>query len=227
MDRGLCFGGKPFRAGRLLEWQKHRWRAEIAPAKQRGGDVPGVFVPGEAVVHILAGLEAGLWGDVDALAAPLEVFCGFKVDSGSVCRGGWRWGCLARQEFDGKTWYRLAPPPSTADTRPDHYLAVLGDDSVAVDLDTASFQAIEELVMISRPRAAPGGRPALLVTPNLVKLGRAADAILASACCKLAPKELARISPSHPDVAAPPRQDDPARELVCRPGRRPGLESRS
>ena len=94
-------------------------------------------------------------------------------------RSGWRWGCLARQEFDGKTWYRLAPPPSTADTRPDQYLAILGDDSVAVDLDTASFQAIEELVMICDQRAAPGGRPILLVTPNLVKLGRAADAILA------------------------------------------------
>jgi hypothetical protein len=180
VDRGLCFGGQPFRAGLLLAWQKRRWQAEIAPPKQRSTDVSGAFLPGEAVVHILAGLDAGLWGDVDALAAPLEIFCGFEVDNRSVCESGWQWGCLARQELDGKTWYRLAPAPSNADTRPDQYLTILGDDSVAVDLDTASFQAIEELVMICDQQAAPGGRPVLLVTPNLVKLGRVADTILTS-----------------------------------------------
>ena len=41
------------------------------------------------------------------------------------------------------------------------------------------FESIEDLVMISDQRAAPGGRPVLLITPNLVKLGRAADAVLA------------------------------------------------
>ena len=179
VDRGLRFGGQPFRAGRLLEWQKRRWQAETAPAKRRSTDGPCTFLPGEAVVHILAGLDAGLWGDVDALAAPLEVFCGFKVDGNSVCESGWRWGCLARQECDGKTWYRPAPSPPTADTPPDQYLAMLGDDNVAVDMDAASFESIEKLVMISDQRAAPGGRPVLLITPNLVKLGRAADAILA------------------------------------------------
>ena len=130
-------GGQPFRAGRLLEWQKRRWQAETAPAKRRSTDGPYTFLPAEAVVHILAGLDAGLWGDVDALAAPLEVFCGFKADGGSVCESGWRWGCLARQESDGKTWYRLAPPPPAADAPPDQYLAMRGDDSVAVDLDAA------------------------------------------------------------------------------------------
>jgi hypothetical protein len=179
VDRELRFGGQPFRAGRLLAWQKRRWQAETAPAKRQGTDGPCTFLPGEAVVHILAGLDAGLWGDVDALAAPLEIFCGFEVDSRSVCESGWRWGCLARQECDGKTWYRLAPPPPTADTPPDQYLAILNDESVAVDMDAASFASIEELVIISDQRAAPGGRPVLLITPNLVKLGRAADAILA------------------------------------------------
>jgi hypothetical protein len=130
------------------------------------------------VVHILSGLEAGLWADVDALAECLLVFCGFNADSRSVCESGWRWGCLARQESDGTTWYRLAPPPPAADSPPDQYLAVLGD-SIAVDLNDVGFESLEKLVMISDQRAAPAGRPALLITPNLVKLGRAADTNLA------------------------------------------------
>ena len=177
VDGELRFGGQPFLAGRLHEWQKRRWQTEMAPAKRHGTDGPCTFLPVEAAAHILAGLDAGLWGDVDALAAPLEVFCGFKVDSTSVCESGWRWGCLARQECDGKRWYRLAPPPPAADTPPDQYLAILADDSVAVDLDAASFESIEQLVLISDLRAGPGGRPGLLIAPNLVKLGRAADAI--------------------------------------------------
>ena len=75
------------------------------------------------------------------------------MDSRSVCESGWRWGCLARQECDGKTWYRLAPPPPTADAPPKQYLAIRGDGNVAMDLDAAGFEAIEPLVMISDQRA--------------------------------------------------------------------------
>jgi hypothetical protein len=175
VDRELRFGGQPFRAGRLLEWQKRCWQAETAPPKRGSTDGPYTFLPADAAVHILAGLDAGLWSDVDALAAPLEVFCGFKVDCRSVCEGGWRWGCLARQESDGKTWYRLAPRPPADGSPPEQTMAILGDDSVAVNLDTADFESLEKLVTISDQRVAPGRSPVLLITPNLVKLGRAAD----------------------------------------------------
>jgi len=49
-----------------------------------------------------------------------------------------------------------------------------------VDLDTVPFESLEQLVTISNQRASPGLRPVLLVTPNLVKLGRAADEVLTS-----------------------------------------------
>jgi hypothetical protein len=174
----LRFGGKPFGAERLLAWQKRRWQAETALEKSRKSDAPFCLLPCEAVVHILSGLDAGLWADVDALAEPLLVFCGFNADSRSVCESGWRWGCVARQEFDGKTWYRLPPPPPTIDSPPHEYLAVM-DKSIAVDLNAVGFETLEKLVMISDQRAAPAGRAALLITPNLVKLGRAAETILA------------------------------------------------
>jgi hypothetical protein len=170
----LRWGGKPFHADHLVQWQKRQWQAETAPAKGPKEAGMGILPPAEAALRILGGLEAGLWSDADALAVPLEVFCGAPVDAAKVCESGWRWGFLARQEAEGRTWYRLAP--AAADVPPDQYLAVKGDEA-SVGLDVVPFDALEALVRMSDQRPLPGGRPLLLVTPNLVKLGRAADTV--------------------------------------------------
>jgi hypothetical protein len=177
IDGELCWGGHPFRADRVVEWLKHQWQAETGPAKRRKEADPNTLAPAEAVLRILASLEAGLWSDGDALATPLEIFCGSPVDAELVCESGWRWGFLARQEAESRTWYRLAPP-ATAEVPPDRYLAVRGDD-VSVDLDAVPLEALETLVRTSDQRPVPGERSLLLVTPNLVKLGRTADTVAA------------------------------------------------
>ena len=48
-----------------------------------------------------------------------------------------------------------------------------------MDLDAVPFEALETLVRTSDQRPLPGGGPLLLVTPNLVKLGRATDTVAA------------------------------------------------
>jgi len=174
----LRLGGRPFRADRLWQWQKHRWQADTTQRKGRKADNPYTFQPAESVVHLLGSVEAGLWTDADALTVPLQIFCGFKVDSRAVCESGWRWGCLARQEADGKTWYRLVSPPAP-DAAPEQYLAVSGDGGLTVDLNAVPFEVLEKLVMISDQEPVPGGRPLLRLTPNLVKLGRVGEAIAA------------------------------------------------
>jgi hypothetical protein len=177
IDGELRWGGQPFRSDSVVQWQKRQWQAETAPPKQQKQADPYTLPPAEAVLRILAGLEAGLWSDADALAVPLEIFCGFQVDAAKVCESGWRWGFLARQEAEGRMWYRLAPA-AFADAPPDRYLAVKGDE-VSVDLDTVPFDALETLVRMSEQRPLPGGRPFLLVKPNLIKLGRMADTVAA------------------------------------------------
>jgi hypothetical protein len=174
--REVRLGGRPFTAARFLGWQQRRWQAETDAGKRKKTDYQYTLPPAGAVMHIFATLGPGQWAEADSLAIPLEMFCGFQVDSRALCESGWRWGCLARQESEGKTWYRLAPMPLDADVPPHRYMDVLGDDSVAVDLDAVPFEALEKLVTISDQRPAPGRRPALLVAPNLVKLGRAAEA---------------------------------------------------
>ena len=175
----LRWGGQPFRADRVAEWQKRQWQAETNPAKPRKEADPYTLQPAEAVLRILAGLDADVWSDADALAVPLEIFCGSRVDAGSACESGWRWGFLARQEAEGRKWYRLAPRSAAADVPPDRYLAVRGDEGVAVNLDAVPFEALETLVLTTDQRPVPGRQPLLLVTPNLVKLGRMADTVAA------------------------------------------------
>ncbi len=170
----LRWGGQPFRADRVVEWRKLQWQAETKPAKRHHEAEAYTLPPAEAVLRILASLGDDLWSDADALAAPLEIFCGCRVDAGSVCESGWRWGFLARQESEGRTWYRLAPP-AAADVPPDRYLAVRGDEGVVVDLDAVPLEALEALVLLSDQGTLAGGQSRLLVTPNLVKLGRAAE----------------------------------------------------
>ena len=46
-----------------------------------------------------------------------------------------------------------------------------------MNLDAVPFEALETLVLTSNQRPVPGGPPFLLVTPNLVKLGRTTDTV--------------------------------------------------
>src|SRR5947209_6999285 len=73
-------------------------------------------------------------------------------------------------------WYRLAPPSQAEDAPPDRYLSVKGE-GVAVDLNAVPFEALETLVRMSDQRPVPGGRPHLLIAPNLIKLGRTPDTV--------------------------------------------------
>jgi hypothetical protein len=177
-NRELRLGGQPFRAAALLDWQRLRWQEETSLAKQENHAQPHALSPAEAVLRILGGLNAGDWSDAESLAVPLEIFCGSKVDSRAVCESGWRWGCLARQQGDGRTWYRVASQPPADSVPPTRYLDVLADGTVTVDLEVVPFESLEQLVMISDQQPAPSGSPVLLVTPNLIKLGRTDDGVL-------------------------------------------------
>ena len=105
----------------------------------------------------------------------LAMICGTAVDSQAICESGWRWGCLAKQEADSKVWYRLAPQQSAADVLPHRFLDITADGQVRLDLDAVPLESLESLVAISSQRAVRGSGPRLLLTPHLIKLGRAAE----------------------------------------------------
>jgi hypothetical protein len=175
VDGELCWSGQPFLARKLLDWQKRLWFEETTPKTQTRNAGPYSLLPAEAVLQILGGLDAGCWADTAALAVPLEIFCDAKVDGQQVCESGWRRGCLARQQADGKTWYRVAPEVPAAGVSPYEYLNITSEGTLTVDLETVPFEALEQLVMISSQQIVAPRSAVLLLAPNLVKLGRMAD----------------------------------------------------
>ncbi len=173
-DGQLQWAGKPFHARDLLDWQKRRWEQEFGgkgQKKSRRSD-GYALAPVDAITRILGTLDPDGWADAAGLAAPLEVFCGSQVDSGKLCESGYRWGCLARQQADGATWYRLAPSNSATGVPPHQYLDAASNGKVSVDLDAVPWESLEHLVGISDQRRSPSSRSALWLSPNLVKLGR-------------------------------------------------------
>jgi hypothetical protein len=183
----LRWGGRPFRLDLVAQWRKLRWQAETDPSEPRKEANPYTLSPAESLLRILAGLDAGIWSESDALAPTLEVFCGFQADAAAVCESGWRWGFLARQEAESRMWYRLAPPSAAADVPPERYLVVQGE-ALIVNLDTVPFEALETLVQLSDQEPIPRERSRLLITPNLVKLGRITDTVAALPLADWLPK---------------------------------------
>jgi hypothetical protein len=179
-DRELRWDGKPFRARELINWQKRCWQEEASPKEKKEGSKAAdayALPPVEAIFQVLGPLDVDTWVDAANLAVPLEVFCGWRVDSQQLCESGYRWGCLARQQADGVSWYRLAPSTAGESVPPCQYLDVAADGTVTVDLETVPLESLEQLVAISDQRPAPSGRPVLLLAPNLIKLGRMAGVL--------------------------------------------------
>ena len=56
----LCWGGQPFRADRVVEWQKLQLAGGYGPGKKesKGSRSVHTCAPAEAVVRILGGLDA-------------------------------------------------------------------------------------------------------------------------------------------------------------------------
>ncbi len=170
----LHWAGKPFRSLDLLDWQRRRWREESGAKQDAKGPTRSAYVlePTGALFQILDTLNPDDWVDAAGLKLPLEVFCDAQVDSQQLCESGYRWGCLARQQADGVAWYRLAPSSSATNIAPHQYLDVASDGTVSVDLDAVPLESLEQLVAISDQRRAPSGRAALLLSPNMIRLGR-------------------------------------------------------
>jgi hypothetical protein len=173
-DRELRWNGNPFRACELSNWQKRSWQADSQPKKEKKNHRTDKYAlsPVDAIVQILGTLEENAWASAASLAPPLEVFCGASIDSQQLCDSGYCWGCLARQQAEGVTWYRLAMPPPATSVPPHQYLKLASDGTVTVDLETVPLESLEQLVAISDQQPGPSGRPVLLLAPNLIKLGR-------------------------------------------------------
>ena len=172
-DGELRMGGKEFRAGYLVEWQRDIWDLDLKEEESHKKAGQDSASPIAAVAYALSLLMPGEWILPDELSSLLKIFC-YDIDQPDprkVCHAGWKQGGLARQTIDGKTYYAL-PEDHTdvgAQIDPGRFLKKANDGAVIVDISTIPYTSLEFLARISNFRVAG---LQLTASPNPVKLGR-------------------------------------------------------
>ncbi len=164
----LYLGIENFRVSHLLKWQQACWNASVeTDTSMPGGDM----TPIEVTLHTLSKLQEHEWLPADALAVILKIFTGVEKDKPEhICEAGWEWGCLAKVVADGKTYYRL-PEDLMEDTpSPEHYLQIKPDGTVALDLMTIPYTALEMLASVA---ILDVHNSKLRATASLIKIGDA------------------------------------------------------
>ena len=170
-DGNLSIGDEKFRASRLLKWQQACWHASVeANTEMQSGDMALI----EVTFYALLQLKEHEWLPADSLAVILKIFTGVDTNHPceQICEAGWEWGCLVKVVADGKAYYRL-PEDSleyTTSSSPEQYLQVEPDGTVAVNLMTIPYTALEVLASIAILDIHDSN---LRATASLIKIGNA------------------------------------------------------
>lgn len=179
LDGGeLRLGGNEFRAAQLLGWQKAGWAAALGVRKEPKSRTEGYVSPVDAVTYGLSQLREQEWILPEELSPLLKLFChgGEYPDARKLCRLGWEWGCLARQQVGEQTCYRLPGNYLDAgvDTDPSCYLVADQKQTLLVELRLIPYASLEYLARIAELHVVEGQ---LTASPNLVKLGRLMESV--------------------------------------------------
>ena len=149
-DGDLSIGSERFRASRLLEWQRACWNASVkTDTRTRSGDM----TPVEVTLYALSQQGEHEWLPADGLAVMLNIFIGVDADHpcDQICEAGWEWGCLVKVVADGKAYYRLPEDPleDATSSSPENYLQIEPDGTVALNLMTIPYAALEVLASVA------------------------------------------------------------------------------
>ncbi|MBC2762747.1 MAG: hypothetical protein HF970_05480 [ANME-2 cluster archaeon] len=154
-----------------MKWQRACWHASVeANTEMQSGDM----TPIEVTLYALSQLRKHEWLPADSLAVMLKIFTGETADypCEQICEVGWEWGCLKKVVVDGKAYYRL-PDDSleyTTSSSPGQYLQVEPDGTVALDLMTIPFTALEVLASVAILDVHDSN---LRATASFIKIGNA------------------------------------------------------
>jgi hypothetical protein len=96
----------------------------------------------------------------------------FNTDE--ICKLGWEWGYLAKNEVDGLGYYRLADVAASVEAplKPDAYLSARDEETVLINLHTIPYVALEQLNQIAFLKCEDDGE--ITAVPDLIRMGTAA-----------------------------------------------------
>ncbi len=170
----LRFGDKPFQVGLLQAWQRAEWDFDIEKHRPKVKRAEEYLVsPLEATTYAMSQLKPQEWTSPDKLSPWLKIFCppGDMQDAAKICKLGWQWGCLVKQEIDAKLYYRLPNDALFAktDLDPARYLHLNSKQQLSVNLRAIPYQSLEHLNRIANLQVTDAQ---LIATPNLIRMGR-------------------------------------------------------
>ncbi len=168
----LRLGESRFKTGDLAKLKSGLWIKRLGGKKKTADAEAGKLDPTEAVYQLLAGLGPNQWTEAEPLDEFAKVFAAEAVDCQAVCHAGWECGVLVRHQAGGRTWYRLAS--DEVFPLPSEYLKEDGREKcVAIDLSCVPFTVLDLVLGFCNARQHPTKNGTLLLTPNLVRMGRA------------------------------------------------------
>lgn len=180
VDGQLHLGPSRYQAKQLPKLQIENWNRQLK-AEKKTGEILNEYSlrPAEAVSKLLSTLPEKHWVSCNQLQEIIPVFTGRKIDCDAACEAGWQVGALAKLEADGTTWFR--PAPAEPIQEPHKYLNLLdAEGGASIVLSRVPLNALETLVELGDVRLDLSGPPALTLSPNLIRLGRAGDEVLTS-----------------------------------------------
>ena len=180
----LLLGEQPFTAAGLQEWQQVSWQIRMPEGTQLGErplskSTTYQSTPLETLNYAFNLLQPDEWLAAKQVDEILKIFCLRSFDAKDLCELGWKWGYLAKNGVEGKSYYRLAST-ATADEKPlapATYLSALDKETVRVDLHTIPYAALEQLNKVAYLKIEAGE---LTAVPDLIQMGSAPQANLDS-----------------------------------------------
>ncbi len=180
----LLSGDKPFQAADLQKWQKASWQ-HVMPTgteySKRPSTISSKFMmkPVDALNYAFGLLQSDEWILPQQLDNVLKIFCLRTFDTEKICQLGWKWGYLAQNKVDERTYYRLvSTEPATAEPPPPaDYLSTLNEETALLNLRAIPYVAFEQLSQIADLKVVNGKMTA---TPNFIRMGATPQNILDS-----------------------------------------------
>lgn len=169
-DGKLVIDEKRFQDKRIRTWQLESWKRDTMPNLK---NIETIGSPFDVLRYAFSILGDNEWIRPEDLSVFWDVLYPNPKDrwpdNNKICEGGWKWGCLAKCEVKGKTYYRPTEIEKEGVIKPERYILMEKDGTMSIDLNLIPFKDLEAMADISIVEVRDSK---LAVSPDLIGIGK-------------------------------------------------------